>query len=160
MEPERRCPRCGTAMPAGKQVCQRCEQPVDRRANVRYNPAGLARPSPIQGHATVMIGVVVAIAVLAVFAFNSLQGIGPFTGTVVGETVRADAQGVTVELQVTNDGSRSGKARCQVTGRSADGELLSSAVLSTDAIKPKGSVHLAVPVERLSRSSALDVTCN
>ena len=160
MERERRCPRCGTALPAGKQVCQRCEQPIEGRANLRYNPAGLARPSPIQGHATVMIGVVLAIVVLAVFAFNALQGVGPFTATVVGETAAAGHPGVTVELQVTNAGSRAGKARCQVTGRSADGELSSSPVVLTEPVKPKGSVRLTVPVDKVRRGSPVDVACN
>jgi hypothetical protein len=159
VDPERRCPRCGTALSAGKLVCQRCEQPVDSSASLRYNPAGLARPSPIQGHATVMVGIMTAIVVLAIFAFNALQGVGPFTAQVVGQMARPDRTGITVELRVTNDGSRSGKARCQVTGRSPDGELLTSPVLLTDPIQPKGSVRLQLPVEKVGQRSDLDVTC-
>jgi hypothetical protein len=127
---------------------------------VRYNPAGLALPSPIQGHATVLIGIMLTIALLGFFAFNSLQGIGPFTAHVVDQAAVGDQGGITVRLEVTNGGTRAGTARCQVTGRSGDGELISSAVTSSPSIRPKSSAQFDVPVAQLRRGAPLDVRCS
>ena len=127
---------------------------------MRYNPAGLAPPSPIQGHATVLIGIMITIALLGFFAFNSLQGIGPFTARVVDQAAVDDQGGITVRLEVTNGGTRSGTARCQVTGRSGDGELISSAVTPSPSIRPKGSARFDVPVAQLRRGAPLDVRCS
>jgi hypothetical protein len=163
METARRCPRCGTEVRPGKSVCPRCELPIDpqpgRRRGMRYNPAGLAPPSPIQGHATVLTGIAIAIVVLGFLAFNSLQGIGPFRATVVAQ-VPAAPDGVTVRLEVANGGSRAGTARCQVTGRSADGELIASAVTSSPSIRPGGSARFDVAVPQVRTGGPLGVRCS
>jgi hypothetical protein len=157
---EQRCPRCGTAVPAGKVVCQHCEQPINRGSEpVRYNPAGLAPPSPIQGHATVMVAVIGALVVLAVIAFNALGGVGPFTARVTGTELRPDRSGMTVQLQVTNNGTRAGKANCRVTGRDGDGGLHDSRVLPTERIEPGGSVRLRLPLDGV-RGGSVDATCS
>jgi hypothetical protein len=161
VDQERRCPRCETAVPAGKFVCLRCEQRIDRPigTGVRYNPAGLALPSPIQGHATVLVGVVAAILVLGYFAFTSLQGVGPFTAIVVGG--RASEQtGTTVQLSVTNGGTRAGAARCQVTGRASDGRFTTSPVLTTTRIEPKGHASLELPVTSTGAARLVTVSCS
>jgi hypothetical protein len=147
VDQERRCPRCETAVPAGKFVCLRCEQRIDRPINtgVRYNPAGLALPSPIQGHATVMIAVIAVILILGFFAFNSLQGVGPFTAVVVGGT---------------NGGTRAGSARCQVTGRASDGRFTTSPLLSTPRIEPKGHANLELPVTSTGAARLVTVSCS
>jgi hypothetical protein len=157
---ERRCPRCGLEVPAGKSVCLRCEQPVDRPASVRYNPAGLAVPSPIQGHATVMIGVAVALVVLGVLAFNAFAGVGPFAARVVGTASRPGGSGVTVQLEVTNQGSQPGKARCRAAGRGVDGQLEVSRELVTEQIRPGRSVRARLSVDRATRANPLDVSCS
>jgi len=158
---EQLCPRCGTAVPAGKVVCQHCEQPIFRDGKpVRYNPAGLPVPSPIQGHATVMIAVIGVLAVLAVLAFNSLGGVGPFSARVTGTEPRPDRSGITVQLQVTNNGSRAGKANCRVTGRDGDGALHDSQVVLTDRVEPGRSVKLSLPLDGVRRAAGLDVTCS
>jgi len=139
----------------------RCEQPIDppRSAGVRYNPAGLALPSPIQGHATVLVGVVAALLLLGLFAFNSLQGVGPFTAVVVGGNA-SERAGTTVTLSVTNGGTRAGSARCQVTGRNSDGRFTTSPVLSTPSIEPKASARLDLQVTSTGSARPLTVTCN
>lgn len=161
MDQERRCPRCETAVPAGKFVCLRCEQRIDRPINtgVRYNPAGLALPSPIQGHATVMIAVIAVILILGFFAFNSLQGVGPFTAVVVGGTA-SEQTGTTVQLSVTNGGTRAGSARCQVTGRASDGRFTTSPLLSTPRIEPKGHANLELPVTSTGAARLVTVSCS
>jgi hypothetical protein len=165
VDDEVRCPYCGTAIQAGKSVCPHCEQPVlgaavsSVSAGVRRNPVGAALPSPIQGHATVLVGVVVALIVLAFFAFNGLQGVGPFKALVVSEQPLSGG-GITVRLNVTNDGTRAGNARCKVTGRSSDGELVASDLVPTGSIAPKASAQVDVPVGNATRSGQLDVACS
>jgi hypothetical protein len=127
---------------------------------VRYNPAGLALPSPIQGHATVLVAVALTIGLLGFLAFNALGGIGPFSATVVGQDRTAPGGPVTVSLEVANGGTRAGAARCQVTGRSGDGELISSEVTQSPSIRPRGSVRFDVTLGRIRQGSALEVRCS
>jgi hypothetical protein len=164
MDTARNCPTCGTSVPAGKSVCQHCEQPIDpapgQRPGVYYNPAGLALPSPIQGHATVLVAVALAIGLLGFLAFNALQGIGPFTATVVDQARTGPGGPVTVTLEVTNEGSRAGAARCHVTGRSGDGELISSQVTQSPSVRPRGSARFDVTLGAIRQGSPLEVRCS
>jgi hypothetical protein len=91
------CPRCQTPAQAGGKVCERCEQPLDGPAHtLRYNPAGLPTPSPIQGHATVLVGIVTAVALLAFGAWFAFRSVGPFRAEVVSQAVSADGTAVEV----------------------------------------------------------------
>ena len=73
------CSRCQTPVQAGGKVCERCEQPVEGLAHaLRYNPAGLPTPSPIQGHATVLVAIVAAVVLLAFGAWFVFRGVGLF----------------------------------------------------------------------------------
>ena len=104
-------------MQPGGKVCERCEQPIEGPAHApRYNPAGLPTPSPIQGHATVLVGIAAAVALLAFGARVRALGVGPFRTEVVDQAVTADGAAVEVTLRVFNDGERKGKARCRITG--------------------------------------------
>src|SRR6266566_7096365 len=109
---QRLCPRCGTPAQPGGTVCERCEEPLDNPVPVRYNPAGLPLPSPIQGHATVLVGVIAGVLLLVVGAWFLYHGVGPFHAEAVSQSRAADGS-LVVEVRVTNGGSRSGKARCQ-----------------------------------------------
>ena len=94
---------------------------------MRYNPAGLALPSPIQGHATVLVGVIAAVALLVAGAWFLNHGVGPFKAQVVGRSVEMGAQGAkitVVDLRVHNEGDRSGRARCRLSGVQPDGRSL------------------------------------
>jgi len=124
---QRVCPRCRTVVRPGRSVCELCEQPLDGPAALRYNPAGLALPSPIQGHATVLVAVVAAVMLLIGGAWFLYHGVGPFHAQTVSQARGADGS-LVVEVRVANGGSRAGKARCQVSGVLPDGTLLNSAV--------------------------------
>jgi hypothetical protein len=123
------CPRCQTPAQPGGKVCERCEQPLEGPAHaLRYNPAGLPTPSPIQGHATVLVGIVTAVALLAFGAWFVFRGVGPFRTEVVRQEVTAGGAAVQVELRVVNQGERQGRARCRITGLGPDGRKRSSTV--------------------------------
>lgn len=141
-------------------MCEHCELPLEGPAAVRYNPAGLALPSPIQGHATVLVGVIAAVALLAVGAWFAAHGVGPFRSQVVSRSVDTTTGALVVELRVHNDGSRGGKARCQVRAVKPDGSLVSSAVQLTPTIPGHGDVTIQQRAENMADAHDVDATCS
>jgi hypothetical protein len=141
-------------------VCEHCELPLEGPAAVRYNPAGLALPSPIQGHATVLVGVIAAVALLAVGAWFAAHGVGPFRSQMVGRSVDTATGALVVDLRVHNDGSRGGKARCQVRAVKPDGSLVSSAVQLTPTIPGHGDVTIQQRAENMADAHDVDATCS
>lgn len=127
---------------------------------MRYNPAGLALPSPVQGHATVLVGVIAAVALLAVGAWFAAHGVGPFRSQVVSRSVDTTTGTLVVELRVHNDGSRGGKARCQVRAVKPDGSLVSSAVQLTPTIPGHGDVTIQQRAENMADAHDVDATCS
>jgi hypothetical protein len=157
---QRLCPRCGTPVQPGGKVCEHCELPLDGPAAVRYNPAGLALPSPIQGHATVLVGVIAAVALLAVGAWFATHGVGPFRSDVVSRSVDTATGALVVDLRVHNDGSRGGKARCLVRAVKPDGSLVSSAVQLTPTVQGHGDVTIRLRAEDMADAHDVDATCS
>jgi hypothetical protein len=159
-QPARRCPRCETPARAGGTVCERCELPFEGPAKVRYNPAGLALPSPVQGHATVMASIAAAVVLLFVGAWLAFGGVGPFKGQAVDQRVSADRSSVVIRVKVTNEGSRSGKARCRVTGVAPDGRLVASQVQLSPTVGAGASVEFDVAATPLLDSHDVEARCS
>jgi hypothetical protein len=156
----RRCPRCDTPAQPGGTVCERCELPFEGPAKVRYNPAGLALPSPVQGHATVMASIAAAVLLLFVGAWLAFGGVGPFKGQLVDQRLSADRSAVVVRVRVTNEGGRGGKARCRVTGVAPDGRLVASQVRLSPTIGPGSSVEFEVADATLIDSHDVEARCS
>jgi hypothetical protein len=154
------CPRCQTPVQAGGKVCERCEQPLEGPPHaLRYNPAGLPTPSPVQGHATVLVGVIAAVALLAFGAWFVFRGVGPFRAEVVSQAVSADGSAVEVQLRVFNEGERQGRARCRITGLGPDGRLRNSAVKLSPTVPGNGSVLFALRGEGLGDAHDIRFSC-
>jgi hypothetical protein len=154
------CPRCQTPAQAGGKVCERCEQPLEGPAHaLRYNPAGLPTPSPVQGHATVLVGIVAALVVLALGAWFVFRGVGPFRAEVVRQTLSADGTAIEVELRVVNQGERQGQARCRMTGLGPDGRLRTSEVKLSPTVPGNGSVRFPLRGEGLGDAHDLRFSC-
>ena len=154
------CPRCQTPAQAGGKVCERCEQPLEGPAHaLRYNPAGLPTPSPVQGHATVLVGIIAAVALLAFGAWFVFRGVGPFRAEVVSQAVSADGSAVEVELRVFNDGDRQGRARCRITGLGPDGRLRATEVKLSPTVPGNGSVPFALRGESLGDAHDVRISC-
>jgi hypothetical protein len=154
------CPRCQTPAQAGGKVCERCEQPLEGPAHaLRYNPAGLPTPSPVQGHATVLVGIVATLIVLAVGAWFVFRGVGPFRAEVVNQAVSADGAAVEVELRVFNNGDRQGRARCRITGLGPDGRLRNSAVKLSPTVPGNSSVDFTLRGEGLGDAHDITTSC-
>ena len=154
------CPRCQTPAQAGGKVCERCEQPLEGPAHaLRYNPAGLPTPSPIQGHATVLVGIVTAVALLAFGAWFVFRGVGPFRTEVVRQEVTADGSAVQVQLRLVNEGDRQGRARCRITGLGPDGRMRSSPVTLSPRVPGNGSVGFTLRGEGLGDAHDITTSC-
>jgi hypothetical protein len=154
------CPRCQAPVQPGGKVCERCEQPLEGPAHaLRYNPAGLPTPSPIQGHATVLVGIVTAVALLAFGAWFVFRSVGPFRTEVVSQTVSADGSAVEVELRVFNDGERKGRARCRITGLGPDGRLRASQVKLSPTVPGNGQVVFTLRGEGLGDAHDVRSSC-
>jgi hypothetical protein len=154
------CPRCQTPAQAGGKVCERCEQPLEGPAHaLRYNPAGLPTPSPIQGHATVLVGIVTAVVLLAFGAWFVFRGVGPFRVEVVSQTVTADGAAVEVALRVVNEGERRGRARCRITGLGPDGRVRTSGVKLSPTVPGNGSATFTLRGEGLGDAHDITTSC-
>jgi len=102
--PLRSCIKCGRQIGPDETICEVC------------NRAGMATPSATQYHGTIVVAIVAGVIIMAIAASLSLRGIGPFRG----EAVRLNSDppdAVLVELRVTNEGTRTGRAKCQLTAR-------------------------------------------
>jgi hypothetical protein len=145
---------------AGGKVCERCEQPIEGPAHaLRYNPAGLPTPSPIQGHATVLVGIVTAVLLLVFGAWFAFRSVGPYRTEVVSQRVSADGSAVEVQLRVFNDGDRQGRARCRITGLGPDGRVRSSEVRLSPTVPGNGSVLFGLRGEGLGDAHDLRSGC-
>jgi hypothetical protein len=155
------CPRCQTPVQPGGKVCERCEQPVEGPPYaVRYNPAGLPTPSPIQGHATVLVGVLAAVGLLVFGAWYALHGVGPFRAEVLRQSVAPGSSALVVELRVSNEGTRQGKARCRVTGLGPDGRLRTSEVTLSPTVPGGGSTVFQLRGESLGDAHDVESSCS
>lgn len=141
-------------------MCERCELPFEGPAKVRYNPAGLALPSPVQGHATVMASIAAAVILLFVGAWLAFSGIGPFKGQAVGQHAVADRSSMVVTVRVTNEGSRRGKARCRVTGVAPDGRLVASQVRLSPTVPARGAVEFEIADPTLVDTHDVEAKCS
>ena len=114
--PLRNCYKCGREIGPDQTICDVC------------NRAGMATPSATQYHGTIVVAIVAGVVLMAIAASLSLRGIGPFRGEALRwESDPPDA--VVVELEVTNQGTRAGRAKCQLTA--LDGSNLVLRIRST-----------------------------
>ena len=109
--PPRNCYKCGRQIGPDETICDVC------------NRAGMATPSATQYHGTIVVAIVAGVVLMAVAASLSLRGIGPFHGEALGWT-SDPPDAVVVQLQVTNQGTRPGRAKCEVTARDASDLVL------------------------------------
>jgi RNA polymerase subunit RPABC4/transcription elongation factor Spt4 len=96
----RNCIKCGREIGADESICEVC------------NRAGMATPSASQYHGTVAVAIVLAVAALAIAASLSFRGVGPYAAEV--NAVRPADPGWSITFAVTNEGSKAGRAKCQL----------------------------------------------
>jgi len=139
-----RCSRCGTARRGDVQVCLQCEQPFADAASVDDSvdiDAALPRPaapSQTQSHATLLLGVIIGFVVLAVLLKLSIRGVGPFRVELIDSSGIGDRLSVT--LEITNTGSRTGRANCRIPLRDTKDVVQSPKNVTTQRIEPDETI--------------------
>jgi hypothetical protein len=140
------CVRCGAPVDIDTALCERC------------NPLGLKDPAASQAHGTVVIGVIVAVVLLAVFARMTVSGVGPFPASVLAAT-NPDGTALTVSITVTNTGTSTGATTCRVTDpKDRNGGI--GAIVLSPRIDPKETITFSQEVTELgSKVRDLAVEC-
>ncbi len=96
----RHCIKCGREVGPDESICEVC------------NRAGMTAPSASQYHGTVAAAIVLAVAALAIAASLSLRGVGPYAAEV--RDVAPAQPGFAITYAVTNEGTKPGRAKCQL----------------------------------------------
>lgn len=109
--PPRTCYKCGRQIGPDQTICDVC------------NRAGMATPSATQYHGTIVVAIVAGIAIMAVAASLAMRGVGPFEGKVVRWSADPP-DGVVVRLQVANQGTKGGRAKCELSALDTEGLVL------------------------------------
>ncbi len=123
------------------------------------NRAGMATPSASQYHGTIVVAIVVAIVGLAIAASLSLRGVGPYAAEV--RDVSAADPGYTITFAVTNEGTRPGRAKCQLQALSESGLRLRTANTITTRIEGGATTEHTEHIPGLQEEPAsVTVSCS
>ena len=125
--PPRNCYKCGRQIGPDETICDVC------------NRAGMATPSATQYHGTIVVAIVAGVVIMAVAASLALRGIGPFQGEALGWS-RDPPDGIMVEVRVANQGTRTGRAKCQLSALDASGRVLREVSSISPSVAGGGSV--------------------
>lgn len=143
----RACIKCGGEIGPDETICGVC------------NRAGMASPSASQYHGTVAVAIVLAITGLAVAASLSLRGVGPYGAELRG--VRAADPGFAITYAVSNEGTKPGRAKCQIVAIGERGERLRTTTAITGQIAGGGTAVLTETIPGLSvEPSEVTVRCS
>ncbi|MGQ0608894.1 MAG: hypothetical protein ACT4OQ_10590 [Chloroflexota bacterium] len=144
----RHCIKCGREIGPDETICEVC------------NRAGMATPSASQYHGTVVVAIVLAVAGLAFAASLSLRGVGPYVAEVV-VVAPGDPIGYAITFAVTNEGTKPGRAKCQLVALGASGERLRTVSTVTSQIPGSASAELTEMIPGLeSEPSEVTVSCS
>jgi hypothetical protein len=142
-----RCIKCGREVDPEESICAIC------------NRAGMTTPSATQYHGTIVAAILLAVVGLAVAASLSMRGIGPFVATV--RDVTAADPGYSITIQVTNEGTTAGRAKCQVVALDSDGRRLRTANAISERLEGGASTTVTFDIPGLEDEPAtVTTTCS
>jgi uncharacterized OB-fold protein len=136
-----RCLKCGRPIDPSETMCAIC------------NRAGMTSPAATQMHGTLAVAIVGSVVALGVVASVLLSGVGPFSASVLGIAPVAEAAAV-VTVEVTNDGSRAGRARCEVTALDDGGTPVARTVALSPEVPPGETIPFEAQVPGLTEDPA------
>ena len=143
----RHCIKCGREIGPDESICEVC------------NRAGMASPSASQYHGTIVVAIVLGIAGLAIAASLSLRGIGPFVADV--RSVDPADPGYSITYAVTNEGTRAGRAKCQIVALGPNGDRLRARSTVTVQISGGETAEQTETIAGLEAEPAsVSVTCS
>jgi hypothetical protein len=96
------CFRCGVETAPGVGLCE------------EHNQGHLRGPSATQMHATIFVGIAIAVVALFVLANLTVTTSGPFSSPVTSATGTVEG-GVSLAFTITNEGADEGVPDCRVT---------------------------------------------
>lgn len=147
-EAVRHCIKCGREVGPDESICEVC------------NRAGMVAPSASQYHGTVAVAIIVAVIALAIAASLSFRGVGPYSAE-VRSVAPAQPSGFTIEYAVTNQGTKAGRAKCQLVAVGSNGEQLRSRSTVTAPIAGGATATEAETIAGLEAEPAnVTVTCS
>lgn len=170
---ETHCARCGRPVEPGEYLCSQCREEVGPAATVqppppddeqeqrrRRWPATMVRPSPVQYHATLLVTIFAALVALALWAFLSHRGVGPFDARLAHQgPFRAGS--VSVVLEVTNQGSKTSRATCSIRAFDAANTAIDTTTLLTPPIPPNTTIDVTQMFRGLdSEPAEFDTVCS
>jgi hypothetical protein len=132
-----RCLKCGRPIALQETMCDVC------------NRAGMTAPAATQMHGTVAVAIVGSVVAMGVVASILVGGVGPFSSDVLAVGPVAEAS-VVVTLQVNNQGSRAGRARCELTAVNGAGSPLARTVTLSPPVPAGGSVPFDAQIPGLT----------
>jgi predicted nucleic acid-binding Zn ribbon protein len=142
------CIKCGREIDPDESLCQIC------------NRAGMSTPSASQYHGTVAAAIVLAVIGLAVAASLSLRGVGPYEAE-VRSVAPADPAGYAITYAVTNEGTKPGRAKCQLVALGASGERLRTRSTLTTQIEGGATAEHTETIPGLTDEPAeVTITCS
>jgi hypothetical protein len=109
------------------------------------NRAGMVAPAATQMHGTLAVAIVGSVIGLGVVASLLVGGAGPFSGDAMAVGPVAEAS-VVVTIQVENQGTRAGRARCELTAVNGAGSPVARTVALSPEVPPGGSVHFEAQI--------------
>jgi predicted nucleic acid-binding Zn ribbon protein len=146
--PVRHCIKCGREIGPDESICEIC------------NRAGMATPSASQYHGTVVAAIVLAVVGLAVAASLSQRGVGPYEAEVRG-VEPADPIGYAITYAVTNEGTKAGRAKCQLVALDGGGHQLRTRGTVTSQISGGSTVELTETIPGLEvEPAAVNIACS
>jgi hypothetical protein len=151
-----------TPSPGDARPCIKCGRPIgpDETICDDCNAAGMATPSASQYHGTVAVAIVAAVAALAIAASLSFRGVGPYAAEVRGVEPAAVA-GYAITYAVTNEGTKAGRAKCQIVAIGAAGERLRARSAVTGPIEGGTTAELTEEIPGLETEPArVTVSCS
>ena len=124
----------------------------------RCNPLGLRQPSASQAHGTAIVGVALAVVLLAVLARVLTVGIGPFTADIAN--VRPTDGGLRLTIEVTNKGTTTSAVSCTIGDPAIRGIGPETAVVQSPNVGPGQLVTFDATVTSLGTvPKPLTVAC-
>jgi hypothetical protein len=142
-----RCIKCGREIDPNESLCAIC------------NRAGMTTPSASQYHGTVAAAIVLAVIGLAVAAGLSLRGVGPYEAEV--SAVTSADPGYAITYSVTNEGTKAGRAKCQLIALGESGERLRSRLTLTTPIEGGATAEQTETIPGLADEPAeVTISCS
>lgn len=148
LDEPRHCIKCGREIGPDETICGVC------------NRAGMATPSASQYHGTIVVAIVLAIAALAIAASLSLRGVGPYAADIRDVAV-ADPGGYDITYAVTNEGTRPGRAKCQLVATGESGQRFRARSTITSQIAGGATAELTETIAELEvEPASVSVDCS